>query len=31
MIVIENDVPWIPRIQKPRADARVIWIDVDPI
>ncbi|MEM4970077.1 MAG: thiamine pyrophosphate-requiring protein [Sulfolobales archaeon] len=31
LIVIENDVPWIPRIQRPRAGARVIWIDVDPI
>jgi len=31
MIVIENDVPWILRMRKPRADARVIWIDVDPI
>jgi acetolactate synthase-1/2/3 large subunit len=31
IIVIENDVPWIPRKQKPSNKAKIIWIDVDPI
>jgi acetolactate synthase-1/2/3 large subunit len=31
IIVIENDVPWIPKIHRLRSGARVIWIDVDPI
>jgi acetolactate synthase-1/2/3 large subunit len=31
IIVIENDVPWIPRKQKPSNKTKVIWIDTDPI
>lgn len=31
VLVIDSDVPWIPTISKPRADARILHIDVDPL
>jgi acetolactate synthase-1/2/3 large subunit len=31
ILVLDSDVPWIPLLQRPRADARVYHIDVDPL
>jgi acetolactate synthase-1/2/3 large subunit len=31
ILVIDSDIPWIPTINRPRADARVFHIDVDPL
>ena len=31
IIIIDCDVPWIPTQCKPRADARIVHIDVDPL
>ncbi len=31
VLVIDSDVPWIPTISKPRDDARILHIDVDPL
>ena len=31
VIVIDSDVPWIPTISKPAADATIIHLDVDPL
>ena len=31
VIVLESDVPWIPRKKSPRADAKIIHIGADPI
>jgi acetolactate synthase I/II/III large subunit len=31
VLVIDSDVPWIPTINKPRADAAIYQIDVDPL
>jgi acetolactate synthase-1/2/3 large subunit len=31
VLVIDSDVPWIPMVNKPRADARVFHIDTDPL
>ncbi|KAF7552065.1 hypothetical protein G7Z17_g4586 [Cylindrodendrum hubeiense] len=31
ILVIDCDVPWIPTQCKPRADARIIHIDIDPL
>jgi acetolactate synthase-1/2/3 large subunit len=30
VLVVEADVPWYPALQKPRADARVLHLGVDP-
>jgi len=31
VLVIDSDVPWIPTIHRPRPDARIFHIDVDPL
>ncbi|KAL8711092.1 MAG: hypothetical protein Q9220_004473 [cf. Caloplaca sp. 1 TL-2023] len=31
IVVLDCDVPWIPTQRKPRADARIFHIDVDPL
>ncbi|MGC4029893.1 MAG: thiamine pyrophosphate-requiring protein [Steroidobacteraceae bacterium] len=31
VLVIDSDVPWIPTISRPREDARILHIDVDPL
>ncbi len=31
VLVIDSDVPWIPVVSKPRADAAIFHIDIDPI
>ena len=31
MLVVDSDVPWIPLINRPSADARIIHIDIDPL
>ncbi|HEY3592465.1 MAG TPA: thiamine pyrophosphate-requiring protein, partial [Polyangiaceae bacterium] len=31
VLVIDSDVPWIPMVNKPRHDARIFHIDVDPL
>lgn len=31
VLVIDSDVPWIPMVNRPSADARVYYIDVDPL
>ncbi|MGH7082630.1 MAG: thiamine pyrophosphate-requiring protein, partial [Acetobacteraceae bacterium] len=31
VLVIESDVPWIPAVNRPGADARIYHIDVDPL
>jgi acetolactate synthase-1/2/3 large subunit len=31
VLVIDSDVPWIPQINKPARDARILHIDVDPL
>ena len=31
VLVIDSDVPWIPTVSRPNADATVIHIDVDPL
>lgn len=31
VLVIDSDVPWIPTISRPRDDARIYHIDVDPL
>ena len=31
LLLVDCDVPWIPSIAKPRADARIISIDQDPL
>lgn len=31
VLVVDSDVPWIPLINKPSAEARIIHIDVDPL
>src|SRR5262245_38928038 len=31
IVVIDSDVPWIPAVSKPRADATVVNIDPDPL
>jgi acetolactate synthase-1/2/3 large subunit len=31
VLVIDSDVPWIPVVNRPRADARIFHIDVDPL
>ncbi|HEV7716980.1 MAG TPA: thiamine pyrophosphate-requiring protein [Steroidobacteraceae bacterium] len=31
ILVVDSDVPWIPTINKPGADARIIHIDIDPL
>jgi len=31
VLVVESDVPWIPRHNRPAAEARVFHIDVDPL
>lgn len=31
VLVIDSDVPWIPLVNRPREDARVYYIDVDPL
>jgi acetolactate synthase-1/2/3 large subunit len=31
ILVLDSDVPWIPLINRPAADARILHIDVDPL
>ena len=31
ILVIDSDVPWIPTINKPARDAKIIHIDIDPL
>jgi acetolactate synthase I/II/III large subunit len=31
ILVLDSDVPWIPQINRPRADARILHIDTDPL
>ncbi len=31
IVVIDSDVPWIPSVSRPRADARIVHIDPDPL
>jgi acetolactate synthase-1/2/3 large subunit len=31
VLVIDSDVPWIPMVNKPRPDARIFHVDVDPL
>ncbi|HLH49892.1 MAG TPA: thiamine pyrophosphate-requiring protein [Roseiarcus sp.] len=31
VLVIDSDVPWIPTINRPRADAAIFHIDIDPL
>jgi acetolactate synthase I/II/III large subunit len=31
ILVIDSDVPWIPEINKPAADARILHVDTDPL
>ena len=31
ILVVDSDVPWIPTINRPRNDARIIHIDADPL
>lgn len=31
VLVLDSDVPWIPAINRPAADAEVYYVDVDPI
>jgi acetolactate synthase-1/2/3 large subunit len=31
VLVIDSDVPWIPTVSRPRADAAIFHIDVDPL
>ena len=31
VLVIDSDVPWIPQINRPSKDARIVHIDVDPL
>jgi acetolactate synthase I/II/III large subunit len=31
ILVVDNDAPWLPGIEEPSPDAKVIWLAVDPI
>lgn len=31
VLVIDSDVPWIPTVSRPRADAAIFHIDIDPL
>ena len=31
ILVLDSDVPWIPTQHKPRADARIFHVDIDPL
>jgi acetolactate synthase I/II/III large subunit len=31
ILLVDNDTPWLPGIQEPSADAKIIWLAVDPI
>jgi acetolactate synthase-1/2/3 large subunit len=31
VLIVDSDVPWIPMVNRPAADARIIHIDVDPL
>src|SRR5579885_3147036 len=31
ILVVDNDTPWLPGIQEPHPDAKIIWLSVDPI
>src|SRR5882757_4700791 len=31
ILVVDSDVPWIPTVSKPAADARIFHIDIDPL
>jgi acetolactate synthase-1/2/3 large subunit len=31
VLVLDSDVPWIPTVSRPSADARIIHIDLDPL
>ena len=31
IVVVDSDVPWIPAVSRPRAEARIVHIDPDPL
>jgi acetolactate synthase-1/2/3 large subunit len=31
ILIVDSDVPWIPTVSRPRADARIVHIDPDPL
>jgi acetolactate synthase-1/2/3 large subunit len=31
ILVVESDVPWLPALKRPRADARIVHLGVDPL
>ena len=31
VLVLDSDIPWMPTVNKPRADARIYHIDIDPL
>jgi acetolactate synthase-1/2/3 large subunit len=31
ILVLDSDVPWIPQLNRPRTDARILHIDTDPL
>jgi acetolactate synthase-1/2/3 large subunit len=31
ILVIDNDTPWLPGIQEPNPDAKIVWLAIDPI
>ncbi|HZU04770.1 MAG TPA: thiamine pyrophosphate-requiring protein [Chloroflexota bacterium] len=31
ILVVDNDTPWLPGIQEPHPDAKIIWLAIDPI
>jgi len=31
ILVLDSDVPWIPTVSKPRAEAKIYFIDIDPL
>jgi acetolactate synthase-1/2/3 large subunit len=30
-LVLETPTPWIPGVESPRADAKIVWVDPDPV
>ena len=31
ILVVESDVPWLPALKRPRADARIVHLGIDPL
>ncbi len=31
ILVVENDTPWLPGIDDPHPDAKIIWLGIDPV